>query len=180
MEPIKNDSVLEKVCLNKQKKDLIKACISTGNLDDLFLKYRKEKNYFQMRKILAYYLDELSTEVISDLSKRMWEFVGYNVELSEDFIRTFAEKVDWKSISFSQVLSEDFIREFHDKVAWDVISYRQVLSEGFIREFSEILNWEYISRSQKLSIGFICEFEDKINWENVPLGNVPGAAEFFE
>lgn len=176
----KNKFLVDEICVSNQKKDRIKVCIDYGVLDDLFLKYRKEKNYFQMRKILAYYLDELSSEVISTLSKRMWDFITYNVELSEDFIRKYSGKVNWKNISWCQILSEDFIKEFQDKVDWDYISFRQVLSEDFMREFSKNLNWECITRSQKLSVDFIQEFKEKIDWKIMPLGNVPGAAEHFD
>lgn len=168
------------ICATIKKKDRINACIDAGNLDDLFLKYRKEKNYFQMRKILGCHFDKLSPEVISTLSKRMWEFVSCNVELSEDFIREYSDKVDWERISWSQILSEDFIREFSHKVHWDLISYRQKLSEDFMREFSDNLHWECITSAQVLSEDFIREFSSKIDWTTIPLFNIPGAVEFCE
>lgn len=180
MESNNKCSMVEEICVVNKKKDRIGACIDFGILDDLFEKYRREKNYFQMRKILAFHLDELSTEVIYTLSRRLWEFISYSVTLSEDFIRKFSDKVNWKNISWSQILTESFIREFKDKVDWDFISYRQILSEDFMREFADKLNWECITQTQVLSEQFIFDFKDKLDLENMPLCNVPGALEFFE
>jgi hypothetical protein len=57
-------------------------------------------------------------EEIRKLSKDDCEFISYNQELSENFIRQFQDKVNWNMISFYQTLSEDFIRQFQDKVNW--------------------------------------------------------------
>lgn len=178
MEP-NNKFLLNEIFMTKRKMDWIDACVQNEILDDLFLKYRKEKNYFQMRKILIHYLDKLSSEVISSLSNRMWEFISYYNKLSEDFIRKYSDKVSWDIISWYQILSEDFIREFKDKVSWDFISYKQVLSEDFMREFANKLHWDCITRAQILSEEFIRDFKDKLDWENMPLYNIPGASEFF-
>ena len=56
-------------------------------------------------------------------------------ELSEEFIREFADRVDWQRISIYQRLSEGFIREFADRVDWLQISKYQELSDEFIKEY---------------------------------------------
>ena len=48
-----------------------------------------------------------------------WDFISECQELSEPFIREFADRVNWGYISRDQILSEPFIREFADKVDWD-------------------------------------------------------------
>jgi hypothetical protein len=174
-----NKLLVDEICGTNKKKDQINACIENGILDDLFEKYRRGKNYFQIRKILIFYLDKLSPEAISTLSKRMWELVSCNVELSEDFIRKYSEKLNWECISWYQILSEDLIRQFKDKVCWDYISCRQTLSQDFMREFSNKINWEHITQTQDISGDFMHEFKDKIDWINVPLCKVPFAAEFY-
>jgi len=171
---------IDNIFATMKKKDRINACIDAGSLDNLFLKYRKEKNYFQMQKILADHALKLSPGTLSTLSRRMWQFISYNVELSEDLIRQFADKVDWDNISWSQNLSENFIREFSDKVNWDYISYRQVLSKDFIREFYDRLNWECIFGSRVLSKDFMREFSDKIDWTMIRVGYLPNASEFIK
>ena len=91
-----------------------------------------------------------------------WEKISRESELSEEFIREYADQVDWYCISAYQKLSEDFIREFKDKVNWNYISKYQRLSEDFIREFRYKVNWNYISKYQHLSKEFIEEFNDKL------------------
>lgn len=55
-------------------------------------------------------------------------------ELSEDFMREYANYVDWFTISCTQTLSESFIEEFIDKVDWDNIKEHQTLSDAFIEK----------------------------------------------
>jgi len=94
-----------------------------------------------------------------------WKRVSEYRNLSEDFIREFANKVDWTSISRNQRLSEDFIREFADKVGWYFISWFQNLSEDFIREFADEVDWTNISIHHELSEDLIREFADKLDWD---------------
>jgi hypothetical protein len=68
-------------------------------------------------------------------------------------------KIDWKSMSYSQILSENFIRSFSDRVNWEWVSVYQTLSENFIREFSDRVHWYWIPRRQNLSNNFISEFK---------------------
>ena len=96
------------------------------------------------------------------LEQFKWSSVSQIPNLSEDFIREFADYVDWNKISEKQTLSEDFIREFQDKVEWYRISTYQKLSEDFIREFKDKVNWNNILRNQRLSEDFIREFQDKM------------------
>jgi hypothetical protein len=46
------------------------------------------------------------------------------------------EYIDWVYISRYQNLSEEFIKKFADKVDWWLVSDIQILSEEFIREFA--------------------------------------------
>ena len=99
-----------------------------------------------------------------------WEEISFlKTALPEQFIRTFANKLDWNIISRDKLLSEGFIREFQDKVNWSNISGCQTLSESFIREFKDKVNWTEISKCQKLSENIIAEFSDKVDWQSVSL-----------
>ena len=84
--------------------------------------------------------------------KRANEILGSNFE-------------DWNTLSASsrENLTEDFIREFADKVNWYYISLYQHLSEDFIREFANRVNWNAVSANQRLSEDFIREFKDKVD-----------------
>jgi hypothetical protein len=95
-----------------------------------------------------------------------WTQIAANYNLTEEFIREFADKVDWACICMYQKLSEDFIREFQDKVHWDRICSNQKFSESFIREFEKEVKpyFYFISLYQELTEDFIREYTDKVNW----------------
>ena len=101
---------------------------------------------------LEYINKELGTDYKS-LNEVNWDYISWNLKLSEDFIREFQNEVEWEYISCTQKLSEDFIREFQDKLDWEYISYYQKLSEEFIREFQDKIHWSiYLNRKGILDI----------------------------
>ena len=106
---------------------------------------------------------KIANEIL-DANCQSWKSVSIHKDLTEDFIREFADKVDWGWISMYQYLSEDFIKESQHLVNWSAISSFQHLSEDFIREFAYKVNWDCISANQHLSEDFIREFKDKVNW----------------
>ena len=109
---------------------------------------------------------DLTEDFIREFADKVdWGWISMYQYLSEDFIKESQHLVDWSAISTYQHLSEDFIREFVYKVDWDNISASQHLSEDFIREFKDKVNWTYISGCQRLSEEFIREFKDKVNWD---------------
>lgn len=58
---------------------------------------------------------ELNTHYTS-LEGIFWDKVSYKYDLSENFIRVFADKVDWEYIFEYQTLSKEFKKEFKHKV----------------------------------------------------------------
>ena len=58
-------------------------------------------------------------------------------DISEDFIREFADRVDWELIYEYQSLSGEFIREFANRVDWNEFE-RQKLNRDFIQEFQRL------------------------------------------
>jgi hypothetical protein len=71
---------------------------------------------------------------------KLWHQIS-RMLLSDNFIRTFKQKLDWKWITAHQPLNENFIEEFQSYVDWNEISQSQNLSESFIREFQNKVNW---------------------------------------
>ena len=57
---------------------------------------------------LEYLNKELGTDYKS-LKEVNWDYISWNLKLSEDFIREFANEVVWEYISCTQKLSENFI-----------------------------------------------------------------------
>ena len=92
-----------------------------------------------------------------------WKEIS-QIELPEDFIREFQDKVNWECISCEQYLSEEFVCEFRNRVDWFWISRYQKLTEEFVREFRNRVSWEQISFHQNLSEEFVHEFRDSVNW----------------
>ena len=127
---------------------------------------------------LKYYIDNNDWSYISKVQltedfirkyqdKVYWYYICIYQKLSENFIREFQYKVNWGNITQYQELSESFIREFKDKVCWYWVCENQILSESFIREFIDKVNWYVISKFQVLSEDFIIEFKDKVYWDNI-------------
>ena len=108
-------------------------------------------------KYLIKLLEERYRKPISEFTSIYWDNISKDeeLELSENFIREFQDKVNWTWISKYQKLSEDFMREFQDKLYWPYISIYQKLSEDFIREFISKVNMFYVSEYQKVSHDFI-------------------------
>ncbi len=106
---------------------------------------------------------KLSEEFIRTFKDRVnWEQISYHQNLSENFIREFHERLNWNRLLGKQKLSEDFLREFHDRLDWNVVCVNQELSENFIRDFQSDVNWLLISQYQKLSLKFIYEFKYRV------------------
>jgi len=57
--------------------------------------------------------------------------VAKNSDISEDFLREYANKVNWKLLVRYRKLSEDFIMEFKDKLDLKRVLMYQNLSEDF-------------------------------------------------
>lgn len=108
-------------------------------------------------KYLIKLLEERFDTPISEFTSIYWDNISKDeeLELSEEFIREYQDKVNWIWISKHQKLSEDFMREFQDKLYWPYISIYQKLSEDFIREFISKVNMFYVSEYQNVSSDFI-------------------------
>ena len=79
-----------------------------------------------------------------------WSTLCMHMQLSEEFIEDFQDKVDWGNISYYQDnISEDFIAKFQDKIAWQFIAQRRQLSNEFIRKYLHKLNITDILSKQK-------------------------------
>ena len=93
-----------------------------------------------------------------------WIDISKFEELSEEFIRQFANNIDWYWISRNQKLSKQFIREFADKVNWYwiVVTQHQRLNKKFIREFADRVDWNKISYYGLLSNSLIRKLTNKV------------------
>lgn len=69
-------------------------------------------------------------------------FVSQYQELSENFMRKHADKLDWFKLSIHQKFSEQFAREFQDRVFWVAMAENQHFNKDFKREFAEELDWK--------------------------------------
>lgn len=112
-------------------------------------------------------IEKESKKRIEDFSLYDWEYFCLIVDLSEDFLKHYKEKINWKSVSSNQNLSEEFIDQYSNRVYWNSIVVTQELSELMILKYKEILDWKRVSCFQKLSEGFIIEFEEILYWDEL-------------
>lgn len=68
----------------------------------------------------------------------------------------------WREISKIN-LTEDFIEQFQNKVSWFFVSYCSNLSEKFIERFENNVIWALIWGHQKYSANFVIKFKNKLN-----------------
>ncbi|WQJ53735.1 MAG: hypothetical protein [Wendovervirus sonii] len=128
-------------------------------------------------------------EKISNNTKKCVSSLPY---LSNDFIKTYKDKLywpvidihnieglpfsllyekrnmigayKWKEISKFIVLPEDFIEYMDDYIDWYNISKYQNLSDMFIDKYADKLSWESLIRKYNLPEELLIRHQDKINW----------------
>ena len=90
-------------------------------------------------------LEERYGKPISEFTSIYWDNISRDkeLELSEEFIREFQDKLYWPYISRYQKLSEDFISEFIDKVNMFYVSEYQNVSSDFIISRSALVLADY-------------------------------------
>jgi hypothetical protein len=125
---------------------------------------KKQVNYSDL---IEYLFPVNILEKYADKLEGHWWRVSKYQRLTEDFMRTFAGRLNWEMVSQYQSLSESFIVEFKDKVDWLLVSQYQRLSERFIGEFSNQVSWESVSEYQKLSEDFMIQWKKNVVWSKV-------------
>ena len=98
-------------------------------------------------------------------NKGFWSHVSERSDLSEDFIRQYAEQLNWYRLSQNEyfIFTEEFADEFKDKIWWKGLS-RRPLTEQFIKRFKDYVDWKAISFKKYLSDDFIAKYADYIDW----------------
>lgn len=81
--------------------------------------------------------------------------------ISEEFVKHFANSVDWIYLWCHKQFSESFIRDMIQHVSWYHVCQYQALSESFIRDYCDKVDWHYIIAYQNVSEEFLQEFKDK-------------------
>lgn len=85
-----------------------------------------------------------------------WGRISGEGDISESFIREYATKIKWQYLVFNQQLSNDFVREFkHKFIDWTTISRGRQFSEQFIEEMRDKINWYIVFEVQNLSEQFL-------------------------
>lgn len=113
------------------------------------------------------------------------------LNLSIDFIREFADKMDWegwwlfqpikykelyefkdtvydwRQISRNSNLPIEVIEHFKNELNWEDVCLKNHLSEDFMEKYIDYINWDSVSYAQDLSEDFITRYADKVNWNHV-------------
>ena len=88
-------------------------------------------------------------------------------EFEQSVRETPIDKVNWDQISedLHADLSESFIREYADQLNWTKLARYKKFSKDLIREFKDKLDWVYASANQDFTNDMIEEFIDEMDFE---------------
>ena len=130
--------------------------------EDFIRKYAKKWDFSLLASAKRF-----SEDFLKEFANKWdWDYqIPYSQRVSSEFLSEFSAKfssIGWDRLSIYQDLSEDFIRKYAHKVEWNSISKFQTLSEGFIREFKDKINWALVSLNYEFSDTFKIEFADKL------------------
>ena len=82
-----------------------------------------------------------------------WNYISSGIiQISEDFMREFQDKLDWDIISTYQELTIEFVEEFQDKINFNnYAEYNQYISEDIVRKFIDRINLDCLLNSYYVS-----------------------------
>ncbi|AEO93639.1 gp380 [Bacillus phage G] len=125
-------------------------------------------------KLLVYELEDLQEEPfgfeVENLTPRDWREISSYVELSEEFIRKYHDKLDWDALIESGILNDslvmDFIQYFKYPFQWErlIISCENLSNEFLIKfrgKFEVEPLFEYQKVSAKLLYYLLRESKDR-------------------
>lgn len=94
----------------------------------------------------------------SDLDKNDWYQIS-KLELSEEFMQQYEDKIDWEEHFMQWEIDESIIRKYakHVKIhrAWESISYQKGLSKEFILDFADKLDPTIIVEYQEIPLKLV-------------------------
>lgn len=93
-----------------------------------------------------------------------WRKVSsYQLQLSNNFIRSHADHLHWMIISFHYIFDINFIREMKDKLDWrPICGHNYKIDSKFIREFYNYIDWHFIARFQLFDWKFVKEWKEEL------------------
>ena len=111
-------------------------------------------------------IEELMLKYIDRLN---WNSIFKYSKLTEEFIRKIIPHIDfdWNNLCKFQKLSEEFLLEFSDKLPWATVCKYQTLSDRFINKFHNQVNWRNVSLYQYIPLPLAKKFSHKIDWFNI-------------
>lgn len=127
----------------------------------------------------------LSEYIIEKYSHKIDKYTLFSKQyFSEDFLNKHTDWWLYDSLVCNAVIShqkvsENFIRTYKDKLKWCSVTKYQTLSEDFIKEMRDYVDWALVLDYQKLSLDFICKMKYYFNETQIILSeNIP--AEYKE
>jgi hypothetical protein len=117
--------------------------------------------------------EEFIEKHIDKWDKNGWYSISWYQELTPQFVRKWADKIDWMGIIFSYHLDGDFILEhwerFSQKIAkYDLILYlckRQKLSREVIEKYGDVLTWNWVLSKSKVDEDLLLRYQHHLNFE---------------
>lgn len=102
-------------------------------------------------------------------SKIFWENISNRRDLTDEFIREFADYLNWDQLSSNSnvYLSETIMDEFKDRINWVLISGNKLLEPWEVDKYRDLLDWNRLTRWQKLTEEQLYKYSHLINWEYI-------------
>lgn len=102
-------------------------------------------------------------------SKIFWDNISNRRDLTDEFIREFANYLNWDQLSSNSniYLSETIMEEFKDKINWVLISGNKLLEPWEIDKYKDLLNWERLTKWQKLTDEQMYKYSHLLNWDYI-------------
>lgn len=127
---------------------------------------------FKIRCKVTDYLEKYSfTEeqlemVVPYFTHNEWSKISsfQHSNLTERFIRSYADNLVWLSVSFWWKFDINFTREMKDKLDWRPICTHLNIDSKFVREFRDYINWHYIALFQPLKFDFVKEWKEELKF----------------
>ena len=97
-----------------------------------------------------------------------WIKISMHQELSENFIRNFANHLLWdRLIRYQKNITLDLIREFQDEfddVVWKEFCIGKKLHNNVIREWKDKVDWSFVAKFGKFDFNFVKEWKDELKY----------------
>lgn len=110
------------------------------------------------------FIEEQLEQLVPYFTHNEWSKISsfQHSNLTERFIRCYANELVWLSISFWWNFDINFTREMKDYLDWRPICTHLKIDSKFVKEFSDYIKWHYIALFQPLKLDFVKDWKEEL------------------